>query len=112
MGTQVDSWQELSRKAGMAKFLYNTYLDRALKKYGYPKNWPNHISGIINGDFPENVKDRLRNLNRTYRRYLHMAAAARPKYKKVYNHGLEIDKVCKTVVKELEARELSFKRGA
>jgi hypothetical protein len=52
--------EEYAKKAGEARRSYYKALDAAIKKYGDVKG--PYVSGIYNPDFPETVKNRLRNL--------------------------------------------------
>lgn len=51
---------EYAQKAGEARRRYDAAVKAAIKKYGDVKG--THTSGIYNPDFPEKVKDRLREL--------------------------------------------------
>lgn len=72
--------QHWLRRYGLARALLTKIVDECEKGYGWSGRW---ISGGFCEDWPENMKNRIRRLNRAMNRYADNAFKFRPRYQRV-----------------------------
>lgn len=74
-----DSVRHYAAKRARILALYDTRVARNLAQYGEPRGWPHRwISGVINDEWPESAKARLRACHRAMNRAADLAIASRP----------------------------------